>query len=178
MSELLYKEGRVSLTSQVKFTASLTSRTMVLGRSLTDRNFQLSGKPCARAHSRTVSTRFCCYRNSVKCLQRREKEIRNDAQWGESPCSLAHWVPPSSSQSGNIHRRRCGSTSRPVGSASHCFSGSLVLLAKSSSLHRALWRYCILCSRRRRRRRRYTNISAREQRAALVWRRILKGEGD
>ena len=44
----------------------LTSRTMVLGRLLSDRNFQLSGNPWARAHSRTVSTRFCC--PQARCL--------------------------------------------------------------------------------------------------------------
>jgi hypothetical protein len=61
LSELLFEgESDCSTTVDIYRDIYLTSRTMVLGRSLTDRNSQLSGKPWARAHSRTVSTRFCC----------------------------------------------------------------------------------------------------------------------
>lgn len=159
----------ISLASQVRVTARLTSRTIVLGRSLTDRNFQLSGKPCARAHSRTVSTRFCCYRISVDFFDS-VKEIGNDAPWGGPLCSHSHWAPPSSSPSGNVYCRRCGSTSRPGLEGSHEISlRSLALLAKTTNLRRVLWQRCTPYSRHCCcRRRRYTYISTREGRRALV----------
>jgi hypothetical protein len=64
-----------NITSEIA--TRLTSRTMVLGRLLSDRNFQLSGNPWARAHSRTVSTRFCCPQDRCLSLfppRRRHKE--------------------------------------------------------------------------------------------------------
>jgi hypothetical protein len=133
----------------------------VPGRSLTDRNFQLSGKPCARAHSRTVSTRFCCNRISVEFFGS-EKEMRDDAQWGESLCSLGNWAPRSSSPSENVCCRRCENTSRPGVDDSHELSlRSLALLVKTTNLRRALWQRCTLCGRHRRCRW-YKNISTRE----------------
>ena len=70
---------------------NLTSRTMVLGRLLVDRNSQVSGKPCARAHSRTVRTRFCCFftRSHNKCPCSRCAERSEDIRQGGLQSPLA-----------------------------------------------------------------------------------------